>query len=388
MSAFFSFSLPRSRRRRLLLAGSLCAIAVVAWSVILYHEYRDAQVQQHIQRGTEYALRGEREKAKQEWLEAVRLDPRSVEGWKLLGEYYRFHKRWQDALYAYQQILRHHPNTSGIYASMAEFASEAGDIASARRYVDMALKQNPNDESMLFLGQKLWSHSKEGQQRLKYLRALATLQPDNPDVLMTLVEVLTHELQYEEARPYVEHILRLAPDNAQAYAIRGFLQMIGNISPKATAKAEADLHHSLKLDSKNPFALFQLARLYKRQGKLDAAIQLLEQAGRLGSDRFNIFYELALAYEQKGNKQRASEARRRFETIRKDMDRALLLEKRCIAFPNNFEYHLEYGLLLTRTGEHDKAVKALTRALEIRPGDAKARAALEKLSASFQQDKR
>jgi tetratricopeptide (TPR) repeat protein len=383
----FSSTQPSAYRRRWL-AGLLCIIAAMAWGIIFYHEYQDTKVQRHIQRGTEYALQGERERAKQEWLEAVRLNPRQVEGWKLLGEYYRFHQQWEQALHAYRQIARYRPQEEGIYTTLAEFATNAGDIASARRYVDQALKQNPNDVSALALGQSLWSQKGEEQQRLKYLRPLVKRQPDSIERLMALVEVLIHELSYEEARPYVEHILKLNPYNAQAYAIRGFLQMVGNTSPKAMAQAEADLRHSLQLDPKNPFALFQLARLYKRQGKLNGAIALLEQAGQLGADRFNIFYELALAYEQKGDKQRATKARQRFETIRRNMDRALLLEKRCIAFPNHFEYHLEYGLLLTQTGDYQKAQEVLHRALEIRPGDARAKAALKSLSASLHKDKR
>lgn len=386
LSVFSSTKFSMQRHRWI--AALLCIVAAMSWSIIFYHEYQDAKVQRHIRRGTEYALQGEREKARQEWLEAVRLNPQNVEGWKLLGEYYRFHRQWEQALHAYRQIERYRPQEAGIYTMMANFAAQAGDIPSARRYVDRALQQNPNDISALELGQSLWTQKKEEQQRLKYLRPLVQRQPDNIDHRVALVEVLIRELSYEEARPHVEHILKLNPHNAQAYAIRGFLQIVGNTSPKAMAQAEADLRYSLKLDPKNPFTLFQLARLYKRQGKLDSAIALLEQAGRLGPDQFNIFYELALAYEQKGDRQRATQARQHFETIRRNMDRALLLEKRCIAFPNNFEYHLEYGLLLTQNGDYEKAREVLRRALEIRPGDARAREALKNLSATPYKDKR
>lgn len=377
-----------SEQRRRWLAALLCIIAAIVWSIIFYHEYQDARVQRHIQRGTEYALQGEREKARQEWLEAVRLNPQNVEGWKLLGEYYRFHQQWEQALHAYRQIARYRPQEAGIYTMMANFAAQAGDIPSARRYVDRALQQNPDDISALDLGQSLWTQKGEEKQRLKYLRPLVQRQPDNIDHRMALTEVLIRELSYEEARPHIEHILKLNPHNAQAYAIRGFLQMIGSNTPQTMAQAETDLRYSLKLDPRNPFTLFQLARLYKRQGKLDSAIALLEQAARLGPAQFNIFYELALAYEQKGDRRRATQARQRFETIRRSMDRALLLEKRCIAFPNNFEYHLEYGLLLTQTGDYEKAREVLRRALEIRPGDVRAKEALKILSAPPHKDKR
>lgn len=375
-----SSSIRLSRPRRLLLAMLLLAIAAVAWGVILYREHRDAPVQRHIQTGVELALAGQRHEAAREWLGAVRLDPRCVEGWKLLGEYYRFEKRWGEALYTYRQVQRYRPAEKGIAALLADCAYQAKDIPAARRYVEQALKENPNDSAALAMGQRLWSNPGEEAQRLPYLRRLVQLQPDNLDYRMMLVEVLTHELYYDEARPHLERILALDPNNAQAYAIRGFLQTIGSASAQAETKAEADLRRSLELDPNNPFALFQMARLCKRQGRLEEAIRYLERASRAGPDRFNIFYELALVYQQKGDRKRAAAARKRFEAIRSDMDRALLLEKRCVAYPDNFDYHLEYGQLLIRTGDYSKAEEALQKALALRPGDPQAKAALERLA--------
>ena len=333
----------------------------------------------HVEAGDRLAREGRTDRALAEWQEAVRLNPDDPDAWRQIGRRHAAAQEWPKAIEAFKRVARANPSQPRIFTRLADCAASSGDTAAARDYVEQALKRNPNDAAALDIAQELWTAKGEEPQRLEYLRRLARLKPDQPRYLLQLAELLIHEMDYQEARRVVDALIRIEPENGRAYALRGLTGLVQAGSPAELAAAETDIRKSLAHEPNDPFTRFQLARIYRRQGKPVEAARELEHAVGLSPNQYNLHYELALTYQALGESEKAARSRARFEMIRNDLDRALLLEKRCVAYPGNFDYHLEYGLLLIKQRDYPKAEIALRKAVDLRPTDRRAASALHRL---------
>ena len=333
----------------------------------------------HVEAGDRLAREGLTEKAVAEWRAAVRLNPDDPDAWRQIGRTHAAAQQWPEAIEAFKHAARANPSQPRIFTRLADCAARSGDTAAARGYVEQALKHNPQDAAALDIAQELWTAAGEEPTRLEYLRRLARLKPDQSRYLLQLAELLIHEMEYQEARPAVDALIRIDPENGRAYALRGLVGLVEANSTAEVEAAERDIRRALGHEPNDPFTRFQLARIYRRQGKPAEAARELERAVRLSPNQYNLHYELALTYQAIGESEKAEKSRARFETIRKELDRALLLEKRCVAYPDNFDYHLEYGLLLIKQRDYSKAEIALRRAVDLRPADRRAAAALHQL---------
>jgi tetratricopeptide (TPR) repeat protein len=360
-------------------AIGLLALAGVIWGVVFMRQHQTTPSQQHLEAGIAYDHQGQHDAACREWQEAVRLNTNNSTAWRLLGYTYISEDRWSDATEAFRQLLRLNPSEPDIYTSLATCTLRTNDFTAAKGYAQEAVKHNPNDVAALAIAVYCSPALGDQAERLDYLRRLVKLRPDDKDYLLMLAYPLTSKLAFAEARPLVEHILALDPQNAQAYALRGYIRFTETPSPQSLKEAEADLRRSLELNPLDAFALFQLGRVYKQKSLPAKAIPLLEKATHLAPNQHQMYYELAEAYQQVGNVKLAAVARKRFTTLRDQKDRESQLVKRVIAFPNDFDSNLECGLFLLEKGDLHKARVCLDKAQQLRPDDIRAKAAFQKL---------
>ena len=338
-----------------------------------------AAARRHLAEGNRLAQRGAAESALAEWREAVRLNPEDADAWRQIGRRHASLEQWSEAIDAFGRAARAQPDQPRIYTRLADCAVRMGDPVAAKTYVLKALDWNPQDIAALDIAQELWTASGEEPQRIQFVRGYLRQDPENEPHLMLLAELLVRELEYAEAEPVLDKIVSRNPANGRALALRGFTRLVRSASAAEVAGAEADIRRALALNANDFFAHFQLARIYRRQNRFKDAVKELETAVRLAPNQYNLHYELAAAYSLAGEAGRAAKARSRFESLRRDVDRSILLEKRCVAYPTNLEVHLEYGLLLTRLGDLPKAEYALQKAREIRRDDPRVLTALARL---------
>jgi predicted Zn-dependent protease len=356
-------------------AAGLLLLAIGLWGAFLFGQQRGAPVRRHIAAGMEYARRGNAEKAEREWRSAVRLDPENATAWELLGEFYFSTRSWHAAADAFRNLLRIHPDAPDGYARLAAATLCTGEEKAAYRYAQEELKRDPDDVGALTVAVALLAYMGEDERRLEYLGRLAKLRPNDLEFLTMYAEALIYKHHYREARPVIEQILRLARDNAQAFSLRGVCTFHEDLTPQGLKKAEADFLRALQIEPLAPFPRFYLGKLYKRAGQPKKAVFQLENAAHFMPNKMDIFFELAEAFERAGQPRKAALARKRFETLRDEASRLSVLEKRCAMNPDNFDYHLELGLLTLQKGDQRKSGFYLSRALGMRPGDARAKAA-------------
>ncbi len=99
----------------------------------------------------------------------------------------------------------------------------------------------------------------------------------------------------------LDEAIRLDPDNAQAYNVRGNAwDEIGN-----SDNALADYDEAIRIDAGNPTFFHDRAVMWHRKGDLDKALVDLERAIRFNSSDPNIYCDRGLIWYEKGSHQRA-----------------------------------------------------------------------------------
>jgi len=371
----------RSLRISPRIALGLLLLAAAVWGVLLLRERFASPAQRRIDAGIDYANRRLGLLAEREWREATRLDPKNTRAWELLGDLYLSVNESQKALEAFRQVERLAPDTARLYERLAVSAFRAGEDKPAYRYARRVLESDPDNIEALSVCVELLVDAGEDQRRIDYLRRLVRLQPDNLRHLDALARALTAKHLYAEAREALERLLRADPRNYEAYSMRGRGWFNEDRSPQGLARAEEDFKRAIALEPRAPFPHLYLGKVYRQQGRLGQALAELETAARLGSERPDIFIELARAYQQAGQPEKAARARRRFQTLREEADMAGTLVKRCLAYPNHFGYHLQLGLLSLKMRNLGQAEYYLNKAQALRPNDARVKAGLQKLAA-------
>jgi cytochrome c-type biogenesis protein CcmH/NrfG len=118
-------------RRRLLLIAVvvLSGLAIVLWLAPLSLK-GNTKAQSFFAQGNRLAERGDYDMAAAEWEQAVRTDPKLIEAWVLLGEYYFGRERFEDAIRCMSQVVERAPETPDCHGRLAiAFLSVRSELA-------------------------------------------------------------------------------------------------------------------------------------------------------------------------------------------------------------------------------------------------------------------
>ncbi len=367
--------------KRPAVAVALVLLAAAVWGFVFFGLGQGSPAAPQVEAGREAVRMGRPQEAERAWKEAVRLDPNNATAWELLAEYYSAHEDWANALKPLRELARLKPDTPHIYVRLADCAFKVGDPLSALADAERELKRDPNNVGALVIAARVLSVMEEEKRRLEYLRRLARLRPDDPDILAMLARALVGTHFNAEARAVIARLFQLDPNNAEAYALRGRVAFDEGPMPQGLAQAEADLLKSVQMSPQAATPRLYLGKVYLQMRQPQKAIPYLEEAARLAPRRPDVFFALASAYDQVRQPEKAVRARRRFVALRQDADRVSSLEKRCAIEPDSYANHLQLGLLTLKTGDYDRADYYLNRAMILRPGDSQAKAALRQLAA-------
>lgn len=374
----------QARKRQIYLV--VIAAALALWAVVFVRMRAAAQVQRHIDAGADYVRRGQPGAAEREWREAAKLDPRNATVWDLLSELYIETEQWSKGSDALRQLQRAAPNRPHLYARMAACALRTGNEVEAKRLAELELKRDPADEPSLAMMAFLSSMQDDSDQQIVYLQRLLARSPNDTDTLTDLVQAYGGAGRYVELLPIADRLIKLKPDDAYGYGMRGAATFETDASPSAAARAEADLTRALSLSPLSPFVRFTLGRLYMRQGEFAKAIFQLELAEKLNPQKMDIPFALATAYARAGQPAKAAAARQRFEALRQEETRINVLKKRCALETGNVSIHLELGQLMMKYGEDRQALYYLQHAATLDPRNAEVGQSLSALEARLKSE--
>lgn len=154
-----------------------------------------------------------------------------------------------------------------LLALQAVAATRGGDLASADRYLSMAVARQPDNAALQTqLGANEVALG-ETDQGISDLQKAAREAPDSVAPSVALVQAYLHNKQYDKALAVAEQLEKARPDDPTGYDLEGVV----NIAKGDVTAGRAALLTARKLRPGDPMALLNLATLAFKEGAFDQA---------------------------------------------------------------------------------------------------------------------
>jgi tetratricopeptide (TPR) repeat protein len=245
---------------------------------------------------------------------------------------------------ALRSAVSHHADPLPVALVRATMARQQGDLRNARRELEAAERQFPDDSEVL----KQLAAVAEGEGQIaeakQRLEAAAKADAD-PEVWVALARL---ELRSTGAK---------GENPGEG----------GPVSPEAAARARADLQRALALRPELPAARLLMGRCLRLSGETTEARTTLERLHRERPAQEAVAFELSQLYRDLGLTDQLRPLMARYQQSmqqREQMRRAAVV---VMAHPDSAAAHREMGRLCLQRGMIGRAILSLQRAREIDP---------------------
>jgi tetratricopeptide (TPR) repeat protein len=197
----------------------------------------------------------------QQYEEIVKLDPKSVDDHIMLGRLYHADNQLKKGQEEEKIALGLAPDSEEAVATLAMFYSEEGDAAKAAETLSSIPEANRSAKLYLMLG-GTYDQQKQYKKSIDAYQHAIALDRDNLDAIRGLADALLNDGQTAKALQQYQVIADANPEDARTYV--------------------------------------RIAEIYRRQGKLDQALQSLKKAQTMVKDSDQISYGIAEIYQTQG----------------------------------------------------------------------------------------
>lgn len=328
--------------------------------------------------------------------------------------YLKRFKQYSIAKEQLESALEYKPNSAFLRVQLASLNLLMNDIKRAEEECRKAIKLDPNNsEAHFILGQTALKRAKNDLAISSFKKA-TELNANHFEAQYYLASLSIQNEDYDEAIKSYKKLTQLRPFNPNFY----YNLALAYKGKNQIDDAIRELENSLKINRDYILALYQISILYSQQGKLQAAIERAKEALRiepnnnnnkelqslLGSlylmaempdeaidtyksilsrdvDSEEANYRIALAYDKKGDFQKAIEHLRKTLTLNPNHSEALntlaylfaerdlnlqealeLINKALEIESDNGAYIDSLGWICYKLGQIDEAVKYLEKA--------------------------
>jgi tetratricopeptide (TPR) repeat protein len=328
---------------------------------------RSAKLAPELAEAETLLAQGRLAEAKHKILEELARDPKSVEGYNLLGIIYSDEKDYANALDAFQYALKLDANSNSTHNNLGNLYVAQHQLDLAEKEFAAVLRLDPaNRDANYNLGLLLMSQGSPAKaivhlQRVRptnletrfnltraYLRAgrlaeglktaneLSAENKDNVQLHSTLGVLLASEKQYRAAQLELERANALQPEAFEILYNLGQTYLRAGEYPKA----DVVLGRAAKLRPDSAETLYLLAQVYADQSRPVDALDLLARAHKLAPQNTDIIFLLA----------RVSMTQNYFE------DAIPLLESGLQIAPSRADLHAALGESYFMSGKAEKAI--------------------------------
>lgn len=302
--------------------------------------------------------------------------------------------RYRDAFRHATRTLELRPDDVDAHLVAGNALAGTGELEAARAHADRAITIDPGRAtSYANLGVLAMAQGATGRAADAFARA-AELDPKSATIAVALAHFYWSTGRLPEAEREFTRALRVDPDHLMANrALAAFYLATGQ-----TARAEEPLKRTIAVNDA-PGPMVMLADYYRRAGRADDAIALLERVARLDDWFAAATLRIALVRVDAGNRGAAEQAiaavlARNRRDVRAHLALSALraaegrlpeaVQEARLAVDSDgrsADARLQYGSLLSRVGRLDEARRSLTTAISLRPTDVRIELALARVEA-------
>ena len=360
-------------------ASALLIVVIIICGAMVYRSNLPSPGQVHLDAGLKLIADNQAIPAVKELEDAVKLDPKLLQGWQLLGDIYLEGHRYASALAALDHVKSLSPTTPLVNEKIAKAEYTVGNTRDALAAADEELKTNPNSVIAHSVAADCLQSLGEGKPLLVHLRKLIEMNPTDVKAQARLARMLVKMKEYEEANPVIDKIIQLDPNYPESYGLRGEIIYDQEHSASGLIKAEEYFMQAHQRSPKAVPPMLFLGRVYTAQHRAPEAIKILLSAVILLPKRADLYFALAAAYDQAGKSSEAASARVTFEELRFALDTAQAKEKQLTSDPDNVDKLLEISLLYIKLDMLEKAENLLLQAHSIKKDDPRLEEAMKSL---------
>jgi tetratricopeptide (TPR) repeat protein len=262
------FSRVVSRARRGLAVALVCAALLAGCGG------PHARFESHVQRGKQYFDHGEFQKARIEFLNALRIEPKNGDATLLVG---RANEKLGDiraAIGSYQAAVDMHPDDPAPRAALGRLMLMSGAADQAAAMVAPGLKAHPLDPDLLVVRAGVRMQQSDLSDARVDAEAAVKAAPQNEDALALLASLYRRVDGPQKAIDFLEG------ETAQLPKAEGLRLILASLYMETGAdeKAEPVLVKLTELKPEDEGLRNQLAHFYVRSKRLDDAERVLDEA--------------------------------------------------------------------------------------------------------------
>jgi tetratricopeptide (TPR) repeat protein len=236
----------------------------------------------------------------------IQRDPNNLEGHRLLGRIYlrslgEVQSGTQSlevlklAIEQYEATVRIEPGNPDNHLRLGSLYLLNKDLLKAEAQFKEALKVDPSSEEAVINLAYLYNDTGATKKALETLNAVPEADR-SAKIYSALGATYERQKDYKSAVDAYSHALKLEKDNVDA--MRGLAQNLANDGQMEAALNQYKTIQSA--DPQDPQAALEIAKIYRRMGKLDLAMESLKKAEPLSQDQLEIAYNEALILEAQG----------------------------------------------------------------------------------------
>lgn len=253
---------------------STCSICLVLCVLFLTGCGRVDRAQSYLQRGLDLYAQGSLVKARLEFKNVLKINPRDARAWFMVGQIEERREKWPDAYDAYARAVEFDPTHREARIKKGILALADGDPENAEAEAEAVLATNVTDPGALALRGAVRQRRGYLDGAVSDLQAALAQDTTHREAVSLLAKIRMEQGRGAEAKALLEAAVKAHPSDAslklaladvcerlgESGEVRRLLQQLVNQEPDAYA-------HRLKL-----------ARLLEVQGDVDAAEQTLRAA--------------------------------------------------------------------------------------------------------------
>jgi Flp pilus assembly protein TadD len=283
---------------------------------LTHAEDPDPEITSHV--GALFLQYGYYDQASAAFEKIISAHKESAETWRLLAEVYDRQHKPELAYRAYSRALEMDPTSEDTYIALAEFASAHANNDYALQVVSQGLDHLPKS-SMLRFEQGILLALKGD--RAKAQASFSEASSLRPDWNLPLLALGVSELESGNATQAAVMFDKARTADARdarawyLYAL-ALSKQSGQISAATRASATAALHKAIALDRNDAGSHALLGHFELVAGKSEAALREWEIALKLDPQNATALYQLALLYRRQGRTEDAQHLLERFQQVK------------------------------------------------------------------------
>jgi tetratricopeptide (TPR) repeat protein len=300
--------------------------------------------------------------------ELLREFPDNDNSLMIMGNLYYRHGNAVKALEFWKKALKINPKQANIYKSMGWLYLKKGEFDEAITQYRKALEIQPNLPEVYSNIGHAFLMSGRPNEAVKELYKELQISPKSSFVYFLLGQAYLQQEQYEKAKKNYEAAIKIKPDYTNAYYGLAIVCAKLNINDEAKEysskfkilKSEARKYMKGRKIEYDDFSETQknaaityinVGRMYRDNGRLQKAEQLLKKAAGFDPDNIVCFLELSSLYQARKQHLKALQMQKRISEIQ----------------PNSHMCHFIIGILSAHLKKMDEAEEAFRKVITLVP---------------------